>query len=86
MTFQGQTAKVDPANITDDKRVSNFQLFPITLTTKQRTHAHSVFVWVFPACLSHIRHQSELTEREKENTVQGLGKASTWVASSVCMG
>ena len=64
-------------------RVSNFQLFTITSTTKQCTHAHAVFVWVFPACLSHIRHQSELTKREKENAVQGLGKASILVTSSV---
>ena len=67
-------------------RVINFQLFTITATTKQLTHAHSVFVWVFPACLSHIRHQSELTKREKENAVQGRGKASIWVASSVRWG
>ena len=52
----------------------------------QRTHANSVFVWVFPAHLSHIRHQSELTKREKENAVEGLGKASMWIASSVRWG
>ena len=57
-------------------RISNFQLFTITSTTKQRTHAHSVFIWVFPARLSHIHDQSELTKREKENAIQRLGKAS----------
>ena len=67
-------------------RVSNFQLFTITSTTKQCTHAHYVCIWVFPACLSHIRHQSELTKREKENTVQGVGKASIWVTTSVRCG
>ena len=86
MTFQRQTA-----NITDDKRrLGMSQLFPavytITSTTKQRTHAHSVFAWVFPARLSHIRHQSELTKREKENAIQRLGKASIWVTSSVRWG
>ena len=67
-------------------QVSNFELFTITSTRKQLTHAHSVFVWVLPACLSHICHQSELTKRKKENAVQGLGKASIWVALSVRWG
>ena len=67
-------------------QVSNFQLFTITSTTKQRTHVHSAFAWVFPTHSSHIRHQSEFTKREKENAVQGLGKASIWVASSVRWG
>ena len=42
----------------------------------KRTHAHSVFIWVFSARLSHIHDQSELTKREKENAIQRLGKAS----------
>ena len=68
-------------------RVSDFQQFTITSTIKQCTHAHSVFLWVFPACLSHIRHQSELTKREKCRTLTtAVGKASMWIASSVRWG
>ena len=44
---------------------------------KQRTHAHSVFVYAFPARSPRIRQRNELTDRDWENTVQGLGNLNT---------
>ena len=42
----------------------------------QRTHAHSGFVKAFPARSPRILQRSELTERDWENAVQGLGKVN----------
>ena len=44
---------------------------------KQHTHAHSVFVQAFPDRSPRVRHPSELTEKDWENAVQGLGKTTT---------
>ena len=45
----------------------------------QHTHTHSVFVKAFPARSPRIRHRSELTERDWENALQGLGNIATMI-------
>ena len=78
MTFQSRSEKVDPANIHKaffKKHFSTvYNIDNILNFKKQRTHAHSILVLAFPARSPPIRHRSELTERDWENTVQGLRK------------
>ena len=77
MTFQSRSAKVNPANIHKGFFKKHFStvhnIDKILNFKKQRTHAHSILVLAFPAPSPAIRHRSELTERDWENTVQGPG-------------
>ena len=90
--FKGRLQKSIPQILQmmrdDWRRVSNFQLFTITSTTKQRTHAHCFRLSVSCAFVSYMSPKWIDQEGEGKccTTTTAVGKAWIWVVLSVRWG